>query len=90
MVQRLLLERFKLRIHRETKEMPIYALARGNSGSKLQRWTTPCGADGCIDVAPGKIIARFATFPSIAVTVSNFVPGLLPSGELDIPCPPGI
>jgi uncharacterized protein (TIGR03435 family) len=36
MLQRLLEDRFKLAIHRETREMPIYALVVSKSGPKLQ------------------------------------------------------
>ena len=36
MLQTLLTERFQLRIHRETKEMPVYALVLGKNGSKLK------------------------------------------------------
>ena len=36
MMQALLADRFKLRVHREFKEMPVYALAVGTSGAKLQ------------------------------------------------------
>jgi uncharacterized protein (TIGR03435 family) len=36
MLRRLLEERFKLAVHRETKEMPGYALVIGKSGSKLR------------------------------------------------------
>lgn len=36
MLQNLLLERFKLALHRETKELPIFALVVGKDGPKLQ------------------------------------------------------
>ncbi len=36
MLQALLAERFNLRIHRETKELPVYSLIFAKSGSKLQ------------------------------------------------------
>jgi uncharacterized protein (TIGR03435 family) len=36
MIRSLLAERFKLTLHRDTKEMPVYALVVGKSGSKLQ------------------------------------------------------
>lgn len=37
MLQTLLADRFKLAIHRETKEMPVYALVVSKSGPKLQK-----------------------------------------------------
>ena len=37
MVRTLLADRFKLTIHRESKEMPVYALVVGKGGPKLQR-----------------------------------------------------
>jgi uncharacterized protein (TIGR03435 family) len=37
MVQALLVDRFKLAIHRESKEMPVYALLVAKGGPKLQR-----------------------------------------------------
>jgi len=35
MVQALLADRFKLALHRESRELPVYALFVGKSGSKL-------------------------------------------------------
>ena len=37
MLQTLLADRFKLKLHRETKELPVYALVIGKTGSKLRR-----------------------------------------------------
>lgn len=37
MLQAVLVDRFKLAIHRETKEVPVYALVIGENGLKLQR-----------------------------------------------------
>lgn len=37
MMQTLLAERFQLAVHRESKEMPAYALVAGKSGPKLQQ-----------------------------------------------------
>jgi len=47
MLQSLLSERFKLTLHREKKEMPVYALLVGKNGAKLEQ-----AVDG--ESAPGK------------------------------------
>ncbi|HET9400082.1 MAG TPA: TIGR03435 family protein [Candidatus Acidoferrales bacterium] len=44
MMQALLAERFKLAIHRETKELPVYSLVVAKNGSKLKE-TQAAGAD---------------------------------------------
>jgi uncharacterized protein (TIGR03435 family) len=49
MLQTLLAERFQLKIHRETKEVPVYALVVGKNGPKLKETS----AD-----APGKNFVR--------------------------------
>jgi uncharacterized protein (TIGR03435 family) len=41
MLQTLLAERFKLAIHREQKELPVYALVVGTNGSKLREAEEP-------------------------------------------------
>jgi uncharacterized protein (TIGR03435 family) len=43
LIQSLLAERFQLRIHRETRELPIYSLVVGKSGPKLQTSTATSG-----------------------------------------------
>jgi bla regulator protein blaR1 len=48
MLQALLADRFQLRIHRETKEMPIYALLVAKNGPKLER-----PREACFDPAAG-------------------------------------
>jgi uncharacterized protein (TIGR03435 family) len=73
MLQTLLADRFKLKLHREPKEMPVYALVIGSSGSKLSTSTEPCGEDGCIGVAPGDFFVKYATMDSIAATLSNML-----------------
>jgi uncharacterized protein (TIGR03435 family) len=42
MLQTLLMERFKLRTHRETKELPVYALVVAKSGPKLTATPDAC------------------------------------------------
>jgi bla regulator protein BlaR1 len=45
-VQVLLVDRFKLVIHRESKELPVYALVFGKNGSKLQIAKPHVGSSG--------------------------------------------
>ncbi len=42
MLQTLLADRFQLKIHRETRELPVYALVVGRNGPKLAPSETPC------------------------------------------------
>jgi uncharacterized protein (TIGR03435 family) len=44
MLQALLAERFKLSIHRDTREQPVYALVVGKNGSKLKESAADAGA----------------------------------------------
>jgi uncharacterized protein (TIGR03435 family) len=57
MLQALLADRFKLSIHRETKELPVYALVAAKNGPKLQEAkadaTYPNGIKGPDGVARG-------------------------------------
>src|SRR5664279_2872717 len=46
MLQTLLAERFKLVFHRETKQLPVYALVVGKSGSKMKEVQMPAVSDG--------------------------------------------
>jgi uncharacterized protein (TIGR03435 family) len=63
MLRALLEDRFKLKIHRETKEMPVYALTVAKSGFKLH----PLKEDGCVAIdlnrlptpAPGQPMPNF-------------------------------
>jgi uncharacterized protein (TIGR03435 family) len=41
MFQNLLAERFKLKVHRETKELPVYSLALGKNGPKMKESAVP-------------------------------------------------
>ncbi len=44
MMQALLEDRFKVKVHRETRQVPVYALTVENGGPKLQR----APGDGCV------------------------------------------
>jgi uncharacterized protein (TIGR03435 family) len=50
MLQSVLLDRFRLKVHRETKVLPLYALTAAKSGLKLPKPTE----GGCIETAPVK------------------------------------
>jgi uncharacterized protein (TIGR03435 family) len=59
MLQRLLVDRFKLSIRREKRQSPAYALVVGRSGSKL----TPAAEPNCATSVPGPNCGGFATRP---------------------------
>ena len=75
MLQTLLADRFKLKLHRESKEMPVYALTIGTFGLKLKKSDDSCGARSTcgMDVAPGKLVAKYATMAALAATLGNLV-----------------
>jgi len=43
MLQTLLADRFQLKVHHETKELPVYALVAGKNGPKLKPTAVACG-----------------------------------------------
>jgi len=49
MLQVLLEDRFHVRVHRETRELPLYILSIAKGGPKLQQYN----ADGCVDRGAG-------------------------------------
>jgi uncharacterized protein (TIGR03435 family) len=67
MMQRLLEDRFKVKVHRETRQIPVYALTVEKGGTKLQRAVK----DGCVvqnldqplaPAAPGQAPRPFCGF----------------------------
>lgn len=70
MVQTLLADRFKLVIHRETKEMPVYALVVGKGGPKLEK--ADIEEKDCPDAPP---IA-----PGTPITACHFIGGGMGQG----------
>ncbi len=80
MLRALLAERFKLAVHNETRERPVYALTLARTdkklGSELQKSTTDCatakGPDACGGtVAPGFIRLRGRTMAQFAESLSQ-------------------
>ncbi|HEY2014518.1 MAG TPA: TIGR03435 family protein [Bryobacteraceae bacterium] len=53
MLQALLEDRFKIKLHRETKEFPVYALIVGKGGPKMKETPPDAGADST--AAPGAV-----------------------------------
>jgi bla regulator protein BlaR1 len=60
MVQTLLEDRFKLRVHRETREGQVYALSVAKGGLKLP----PSKDGGCVDQSPGTVLPATETRPN--------------------------
>src|SRR5580658_2141867 len=69
MVQTLLADRFKLVIHRETKEMPVYALVVAKGGPKLEK--ADIEEKDCPDVSLS---------PGTSITACHFIGGGLGGG----------
>src|SRR5262249_13906917 len=80
MLRTLLTERFKLVVHDETRERPVYALvlarADGRLGPQLQKSTRDCatakGPEGCgSSVGPGFIRSRGRTMAQFAESLAR-------------------
>jgi bla regulator protein blaR1 len=72
-LQSVLAGRFKLKFHREARQLSVYALVVAVAGPRLTTAKGPCGEDGCINVAPGIMVSSYAMLPSIAATLSNMI-----------------
>jgi len=70
MLQRLLMERFKLAIHRETKELPKYVLVTAKNGPKMKA-AAPGGAD--IRSGHGRVEAQNITMSDLAAKLSSLL-----------------
>jgi len=75
MVQSLLADRFQLKLHRETREIPVYALIVGKNGPKLQAATdaTQCNGNGCFQVGNGSLTASGGTMAFTAEVLSRLL-----------------
>ena len=78
MVQALLEDRFKLKLHRDTQPMPVYALVRagkdGALGPTLRPTKTDCRAepDTCrIEAAPGHYSAVGISIPTLMIYLGD-------------------
>jgi uncharacterized protein (TIGR03435 family) len=69
MLQNMLADRFKLKLHRETKELPVYVLVVGKNGLKL-RESTP-GTPSQISMSASHIIGHAVPMQALADHLSN-------------------
>jgi uncharacterized protein (TIGR03435 family) len=68
MLQALLAERFKLTIHRETRELPIYTLVAGKGGAKLQE--AKADEKSSSSYGPGSITGEARSVANLAQLLS--------------------
>lgn len=65
----LLADRFKLALHRETKEMPVYALVVAKSGPKLNPWKEADGPGPQFRGQPGVLTCTKAPLKMFAEAI---------------------
>ena len=69
MVQNLLAERFQLKLHRETRELPVYVLVQAKSGTKLEEAKDDNAEASMRIEGPGMMTGVKATMPALANTL---------------------
>jgi uncharacterized protein (TIGR03435 family) len=69
MLQAMLAERFALKAHRETNDLPIYELTVAKGGSKMKQ-TAPDSSGGSANYASGKATAHEISIESLAANLS--------------------
>lgn len=73
MLQTLLAERFKLKLHREQKEMPVYGLVVGKGGPKMKEVEPAPGGNRQVNMRMGKLDLPKATFANLADVLSRML-----------------
>jgi uncharacterized protein (TIGR03435 family) len=71
MLQSLLADRFALKIHHTTRQLPVYVLTIANGGNKLKKSSTDSGGSGIY--LNGKIVARATSIANLAMNLSCIV-----------------
>ena len=69
MLQAMLADRFALKAHRETNDLPIYELTVAKGGSKMKQ-TSPDTTGGNANYASGKVTAHQISIESLAANLS--------------------
>jgi uncharacterized protein (TIGR03435 family) len=82
MLQNLLAERFKLEVHRETREIPVFALVAGKNGPKLAAAKDP--EDGGGSFGPWKGNARWTATNQTLRGVAEFLSPLMERPVMDM------
>lgn len=82
MLRNLLAERFKLEAHRETREIPVFALVVGKNGPKLAAAKDP--DDGGGSFGPWKGNARWAATNQTTRNISDFLSPLMERPVVDL------
>ena len=70
MFQTLLADRFQLKTHRETKELPVYAVTVGKNGPKLSK-ADPAGQGTQMSMGRGQLKAKKASIEQLAKLLGN-------------------
>jgi uncharacterized protein (TIGR03435 family) len=73
MLQSMLADRFKLKVHRETKRSPCYTLVIGKNGSKMKEATSidPALPDGKFIARPGVVTAQGASLARLVFVLTG-------------------
>lgn len=72
MLQALLAERFKLRLHRESREGPVYALVVSAAGAKLKRSTgDDCKESVGLVTLVGRVVGKCGSAAGLATSLSS-------------------
>jgi uncharacterized protein (TIGR03435 family) len=85
MLQSLLAERFHLELHKETKELPVYALVMAKSDGKLGPGLTPAKEGACTPFDPSKPPAQRAPGQPFALGCGNLQMGFRNMKAVAIP-----
>jgi uncharacterized protein (TIGR03435 family) len=78
LVQTLLADRFKLAFHRDTRELPVYAIVAGTGGPKLTK------NDSNPNGLPSLLFRGLGVLPAVNATMADFA-GVLQTAVLDRP-----